>query len=71
MQVPHEQLENGVGIEAGFEPEVLDEGRCLEGLVVFYVPDGSLVDEEVLVVEGHFCMRGFGVDSLDVYVLDS
>ncbi len=71
VQVPHEQFENGIGIEAGFEPEVLDEGGGLEGLVVFYVPDGSLVDEEVLVVESHFGMGGFRVCSLDVYVLDS
>lgn len=71
VQVPHEQFEDRVGIEAGFEPQILYQRGRLERLVIFYMPDCTLVDEQVFVVESQFSMRRFGISSLRVDVLDS
>jgi hypothetical protein len=71
VQVPHEQFEDRVGVEAGFEPQALDEGGRLDRLAIFYMPDCTLVREQVFVVESQFSMRRFGIRSLRVDVLDS
>lgn len=61
MEVAHEKFEDRVGMESGFESEVLYKGGGLDGLSIFDVAKCGLVDKEVFVVEGEDGVGLFGI----------